>query len=317
MAGMSPLLLAVALAAASGTKLGVYVAGDDATSQALLAAPGCPQIAVFPAATSSAAQVNAFRGACPGSKVVAQVGDPDMSVSAAIADAYWPTWFTVLGTLGFNNFDAVEGPSEPVGMATDVAAFWNAFAVHVQQLPKIPVVGSLATGTLAASFCPTAAAMAGLPLPWAWSYHAFSTSLTQDLPTETATTLGYRAIRDGCGLAGVPIYLTQAGPVSGRSWQTTDLSWLAWLEGQLAVDGAVVGAALYEAGGTDRSLGPISAQLVSYLQSARATDGGTGSPGFTRESGCATAGAGYALLAILPLLWIFRRRRAPGRPPTA
>jgi Synergist-CTERM protein sorting domain-containing protein len=78
-----------------------------------------------------------------------------------------------------------------------------------------------------------------------------------------------------------------------------------------------VGAALYEAGGTDRSLAPISAQLVSYLQSARATDGGTGSPGLTRESGCATAGAGYALLAVLPLLWVFRRRRAPGGPPTA
>ncbi|HEX8910657.1 MAG TPA: hypothetical protein VF805_15740 [Anaeromyxobacteraceae bacterium] len=315
---MSPLLLAVALAAASGTKLGVYVAGDDATSQALLAAPGCPQLTVFPAATSSMAQAAAFRAACPMSKVVAQVGDAGMTVSAAVAEASWPIWYTLLGNnLGFGNFDVVEGPPEPAGMTADVAAFWAAFAAHVQQLPKIPVVGSLATGTLAPAFCPTATAVNALGLPWAWSYHAFSTSLTQDLPTETATTLGYRAIRDGCGLAGVAIYLTQAGPAPGRSWQAGDVTWLGWLDGQLAVDGAVVGAALYEAGGTDRSLAPVSAQLVSYLQSARATDGGTGSPGLTRESGCATAGAGYALLAVLPLLWVARRRRAPGGPPTA
>lgn len=317
MAGMSPLLLAAALAAASGTKLGVYVAGDDATSQALLAAPGCPQLAVFPAATSSAVQVSAFRGACPGSRVVAQVGDPNMSVSAAVAEAYWSLWFTHLGNLGFGNFDAVEGPSEPLGMTAEVAAFWAAFASHVQTLPKIPVVGSLATGSPASALCQTATAVSALGLPWAWSYHAFSTSLTQDVPTESATTLGYRAVRDGCNLAVIPIYLTQAGPAAGRSWQTGDSSWLAWLDGQLAADGAVVGAALYEAGGTDRSLGPVSAQLVSYLQGARATDGGTGSPGFTREPGCATAGAGYALLALLPLLWVARRRRAPGRPPTA
>jgi len=209
---MNPVLLALVLAASPSTKLGVYVAGDDATSRALLAGPGCPAVATFAVTSTTipAAQVSAFRSVCPMSRIVAQVGDPGMSIVGGTLDAEWPTWSTLLGMVGWVNLDAVEGPSEPQGAAADLQSFWTGFAVDVQQNGKVPVVGSLATGTTSSAFCPTASAIAALGKSWTWSYHAFSTGLTESLATESATTFGYRAIRDGCGLAGIPIYVTQA-----------------------------------------------------------------------------------------------------------
>jgi hypothetical protein len=336
---MSAILLALALAASPSTKLGVFVAGDDATSQALLAAPVCPRLVVFPLTalniTTAAAQVAAVRSACPGSFVVAQVGDAGMAVTTGTASISWTTsWLTLLSTLGLINFDAVEGPSAPTGSITDLAAFWSEFAVLVRSLVKLPIVGSLATGTPSASFCPTADAMVvALGVNWAWSYHAFSTGLTQDITAETSTTFGYRAIRNGCAnLAGIFIYLTQAGPAPGRAWNTSDLAFLTFLDAQLALDGQVVGAALFEAGGSDRSLAPIASELAAFIQNPTAPDGGTpdggadagqsgiaqgsgnfvpgGPPGNYPSSGCASAGAGagLALLAMIVPALVLRRR---------
>jgi len=329
---MNPVLLALVLAASPSTKLGVYVAGDDATSRALLAGPGCPAVATFAVTSTTipAAQVSAFRSVCPMSRIVAQVGDPGMSIVGGTLDAEWPTWSTLLGMVGWVNLDAVEGPSEPQGAAADLQSFWTGFAVDVQQNGKVPVVGSLATGTTSSAFCPTASAIAALGKSWTWSYHAFSTGLTESLATESATTFGYRAIRDGCGLAGIPIYVTQAGPAIGRPWSSGDITWLAWLDAQLAVDSEVVGAALYEAGAADRSLSPIATQLAAYLQNPTPSDGGTpdggsdagqsggvassdgtvpsGPPGNYPKTGCATTGAGVALVALLPVLALTRRR---------
>ncbi len=343
---MSAILLALALTVSS-SKLGVFVEGDDATSQLLLTAPVCPRLVVVPltASTTATAQVTAFRSACPGSQVVAQVGDPGMSVTAGTASAQWlSSWFSLLTTLGSNNFDGVEGPSEPTGSPADVAAFWSEFADQVQGqggfAGKLPIVGSLKVGTPTTDFCPTAAAMvARANKSWAWSFHAFSTGLTQNLTTETSTTFGFRALRDGCpNLTGIPIFLTQAGPVSGRAWKTTDLAFLTFLDAQLSLDGEVVGAALFEAGGADRSLGPIATQLAALLQNPSAPDAGTpdggadagrsgvavggtfvpgGTPATYPSSGCASAGAGAGLallVAVTPLL--FRRRRGTSPRPT-
>jgi Synergist-CTERM protein sorting domain-containing protein len=257
-----------------------------------------------------------------------------MSVDAATVASSWPVWFTLLGTLDLTHVDAVEGPSAPNGTDTALAAFWSAFAVRVQQdTVKIPVVGSLATGTSTSTMCAIANAVAAQVPSWAWSYHAFSTSLTQVTANELSTTLGYRAIREGCSsLAGIPIYLTQAGPAPGRAWQTTDLAWLAWFDARLAEDGEVVGAALFEAGGSDRSLAPIVTQLAAFLQNPSTPDGGTpdggtdagqggiasggaflpsGPPAKYPSSGCASAGAGagLALLALVSPLVLRRRKR--------
>lgn len=343
---MSALLLALTLTVSS-SKLGVFVEGDDATSQVLLTAPVCPRLVVFPLTafniTTAAAQVAAFRIACLGSFVVAQVGDPGMAVTAGTAPEQWlSSWFSLLTTLGSINFDAVEGPSEPTGSPADVAAFWSAFADQVQGQAgfagKLPIVGSLKTGTSSTDFCPTAAAMlARNNKSWAWSYHAFSTGLTKVVATESSTTFGFRALRDACpNLAGILIFLTQAGRVSG-TWTTSDLAFLTFLDAQLALDGEVVGAALFEAGGTDRSLAPIATQLAALLQNPSAPDGGTpdggthagqsgiaqgsgfvpgGPPGNYPSSGCASAGAGagLALLAMVPAL-VLRRRRRRARTP--
>ncbi len=339
---MSAILLALALAASPSTKLGVHVVGDDAV---LLVAPVCPGLAVFPLTTTRnpIAQVTAFRSACPGSQVVAQVGNAGMGVSAVIASSSWlSSWFSLLQSLGSSNFDAVEGPSEPQGLPANVAAFWSQFADLVQSTfsGKLVVVGSFATGTATSDFCPTAAAMVARGGSWAWSYHAFSTGLTQVVATESSTTLGYRALRDGCTnltLTSIPIYLTQAGRAAG-AWQPTDLAWLAWLDARLAENGEVVGAALFEAGGTDRSLAPIVTQLAAYLQNPSTPDGGTpdagadagaggialgggnfvpgGTPAKYPSSGCASAGAGagLALLVLAPLL-LRRRKRDHAKTP--
>jgi hypothetical protein len=332
---MSAILLALALSA-STTKLGVFVAGNDATSQALLAAPVCPGLVVFPLTVSTPppmAQAAAFRSACPGSFVVAQVGDPGMTaVDAVTANVSWQnTWLNLLNTLVLTNFDAVEGPPDPQGHPE---AFWPAFALLVQGIGKVPIVGSLAAGASSSSFCLTADAMvAALSANWAWSFHAFSTGLTQNVATESSTTFGYRALHDACrSLAGIHIYLTQAGPALPRSWKTTDGAWPSFLDAQLALDGEVVGAALFEAGGTDRSLAPIATQLAALLQNPPAPDGGTpdagadagrsgiaqgsgnfvpgGPPGNYPSSGCASAGAGagLALLALAAPLALKRRR---------
>ncbi|HEX7622051.1 MAG TPA: Synerg-CTERM sorting domain-containing protein, partial [Anaeromyxobacteraceae bacterium] len=190
------------------------------------------------------------------------------------------------------------------------------------------------------TMCAIATAVAARVPSWAWSYHAFSTGLTQSVATESSTTLGYRTIRNGCAnLTGIPIYLTQAGRAAG-SWTTADLSWLAWLDARLAEDGEVFGAALFEAGGTDRSLAPIVTQLAAFLQNPSAPDGGTpdagadagqggiagngggfvpgGPPGNYPKSGCASAGAGAGLAllaAVTPLL--LRRRRGTSPRPTS
>jgi len=337
---MSAILLALALTVSS-TKLGVFVDGDDAASRILLAAPVCPRLVVVPLTasniTTATAQATAFRSACPGSQVVAQVGEGGMSVTASSASASWLTWLPMLQSIGLNNFDAVEGPPDPQG--SDVAGFWVAFANLVASIPKLPIVGSLPTGTPSTAFCPIAAAMVARGQSWAWSFHAFSTGLTQILTTETSTTFGFRALRDGCpNLAGIPIFLTQAGPVSGRPWKTTDLAFLTFLDAQLALDGEVVGAALFEAGGSDRSLAAIATEVAALLQNPSPPDAGTPDAGVdagrggiatggnfvpggvtatSPSSGCASAGAsaGLALLvAVTPLL--LRRRRGTSPRPT-
>ena len=332
---MSAILLALALAASPATKLGVYVVGAADPASSLLAT--CPVVVVFPLPSSGVssaqtAQMRAFRSACPSSRVVAQVGDPQLQVVTNPASVDWLLWEPLLNTAGLANFDAVEGPSEPQGSAADVAAFWSAFAGLVQSLGKLPIVGSLDTGgTGSSNLCPTADAMVARGGSWAWSYHAFSTGLTQVVPTEASTTLGYRILRTGCpSLTGIPIYLTQAGRANG-SWQTADMAWLAWLDARLAEDGEVVGAALFEAGGgTDRSLEPIASQLAAYLQNPSTPDGGTvdggtdagaggiagggtflpSGPPAKYPSGCASAGAGagLALLALVTPL-VLRRRK--------
>ena len=339
---MSAILLALTLTVSS-SKLGVFVDGTDSASQILVAAPACPRLVVVPLTASSitaaTSQVTAFRSACPGSQVVAHVGDAGLTVATGTAAAQWlGSWFALLTALGATNFDAVEGPSEPTGSPSDLATFWSEFADQVQGsggfAGKLPVVGSLNTGTNSTDFCPTAAAMlARAGRPWGWSFHAFSTGLTQNLTTEASTTFGYRVLRDACpNLAGIPIFLTQAGPVAGRPWTTADMGFVTFLDAQLALDGEVVGAALFEAGGgTERSLAPIATQLAALLQNPSPPDAGTpdagvdagragiatggnfvpgGTPATYPSSGCASAGAsaGLALLvAVTPLL--LRRRR--------
>jgi len=348
---MNPILLALALSA-SPTKLGVFVAGDDATSKTLLAA--CPAVAVFRLPDDSAAQtqIATLRQACPQSTVVLQVGGSGAALgSLNLPTSDWSsTWLLqVTAAVGAASGDWVEGPTEitvPVTLtgAQQLASYWNEFAWAVAGSGYRPVVGGLAPGVPAAVtlsdggtenlFCQTLRTMASFSTtsPWAWSQHALAPSL--DL-SSTSPTLVYRTIAQQCAAAGGPvnttIFLTEAGRTTG-AWQASDLTWLAWFDAQLQQDG-VAGAALYESGATDRSLAPIATQLAAYLQNPSTPDGGTpdggsdagqsggvASPGGSvpsgppgdYKSGCASTGAGFALVALLPPLVLARRRRGQG-----
>ena len=233
----------------------------------------------------------------------------------------------------------MAGATDPQQLAT----FWSGFASLVAESGYRPVVGGLAPGVPAMTgdggtenlFCQTLRTMATFTtLTWAWSQHALASTLDMTAQNQT---LAYRTIAQQCQANGGPmnttVFLTETGRTSGGGvWGSGDLAWLSWFDGQLQQDG-IAGAALYEAGATDRSLAPIATQLAAYLQNPSTPDGGTpdggsdagqsggvaspggsvpsGPPG-NYKSGCASTGAGFALLALLPPLVLARRRRGQG-----
>ena len=330
---MTAALLALALSAVSTSKIGVVIDSNDPDASTILAA--CPALVVvrLPMPTSVGALLQGYRSSCAGGKVIAQVGGTGVAVEGGTTAASWSTWLQqIQAAQPSPPIDGVEGPWEPTGSNVDLGAFWSAFALQVRSSGRLPVVGALAPASGGpGAFCDTVTAVRNAlgGAAWAWSYHARSTSMSQDAGAETTTTLGYRALQSDCGLSGFSLYLTQAGPGS-RSWIAGDVAWLAWLDGQLGADVYVVGAAT---GGTGGPLTPIAAGLAAYLANPQPPDAGTpdggtdaggGSGGVIggggvggvggpsgSKTGCASAGVGFTLLALLPVLAVLRRRRSP------
>src|SRR6266542_1655779 len=273
---MTSIVLALALAATtvSQSKLGVEVLGDDATSRALLAAPACPRLVVvpLPLPTNVGALVAGYRAACAGGAVIVQVGGKNQAVDAATVTNLWSnTWLQqVQAAALLFTVHGVEGPSEPAPTipGTDLASFWAAFAQAVSGSGFLPVVGALPPGVPVGSpdpFCATVTAVRATLVPFTWSYHARSPTMTQDVPTESSTTLAYRKIASDCGLTGTTLYLTEAGRVTGP-WLATDSSWLTWFDARLQEDADAQGAALVEAGGgtgQPLDLAPVAPALAS------------------------------------------------------
>jgi hypothetical protein len=215
---MSPLVLAAALAATpvSHSKLGVVVLADDATSRALLGA--CPALVVFPvpANPTAPAQLAAYHESCAGGIAIVRVGEAGAAVDGDTVARLGPGWLRELAGMWP---DAVEGPSEPTGSPSELAEFWSAFADLIENANLRPVVGALPADMPGVGaprtdpFCPTADLMHRKPYMWWWSYHARS-PMTADLASEATPTLGYRRIAADCGLTGVTVVVSEAGPVT-------------------------------------------------------------------------------------------------------
>jgi hypothetical protein len=329
--------LAVTVAPVSQSKLGVIVLGDDATSQAILAA--CPRLAVFPidAATAARAaiQIASYKAACTGATVIVQVGGKGLAVDGTTATTNWNAfWLPQIQVGNTALVDGVEGPSEPQGTAPNLAAFWASFAQLVSAPGFLPVVGALppvlpvGAGSVADEFCTTVSQVRLVGVPFAWSYHARSPTMTTTLATESSTTFAYRQIAADCALTTTTLFLTEAGP-SARNWQATDGTWLSFFDFQLFADAEVPGAALFEAGGTDTPLTPavtaVTNELANPLTDAGVPDGGAdaGNPGGVfqgstpvggslvpvKTSGCSTGGPTFLMLALSPVLFVIRRPR--------
>jgi hypothetical protein len=339
---MSPALLAfsaLALSAVSSSKLGVFVSNDD--PQAILAS--CPRLAVFPLPSTNpniATVMSAYKAACAGAKVIAQVGGRNFPVLANTQpDPAWLTDVNAVKVACSSCIDAVEGPSEPQGNSTDLAAFWALFTQTMNTAGFLPIVGGLAPGlppgggTTSDAFCATASAVKAQLPSFAWSYHARSSTMSTDATVESATTFAYRQIIADCAAAGTSLasnqlFLTEAGP-SSRAWQTIDSAWLTFLDVQLLPDGTVQGAALFEASTGNFFLGPVVTalkdELATPVTDAGVPDGGTdaGNPGGVfqgstpvggslvpvKTSGCSTGGPAFLMLALSPVLFVMRRPR--------
>jgi Synergist-CTERM protein sorting domain-containing protein len=196
------------------------------------------------------------------------------------------------------------------------------------------VVGAVSSTVLASGadgFCATANAMRSKTFEWWWSFHAHS-PITEDIATERGPTFGYRQIRSDCGIAGVPLVVSEAGP-AGRSWVASDGPWLAFFDRELALDTDVKGAALAA------GFASIEADLLEALTSGPAADAGTpdgGSDGGgggagsvapppiagaadegplvpAKARGCSYGSPGATALALVPLLFALRRRHGAGR----
>jgi Synergist-CTERM protein sorting domain-containing protein len=341
----APLLLALALGAVSSSRLGVVVMGDT-TGSPILAA--CPRLVVFPVDSTNtarvASQISAYRAACSGGHVVVQVGGTGTVVSRTIFDLVADSWILqVRSVQGSVPVDAVEGPWEPIPQvnANDLNEFWAQFALRMSAAGFLPIVGALPPGPQpgspgpANSFCATVDAVRLVGVPFAWSHHARSLSLAT-VPTDDA--LDFRQIRSDCALAGVRVYLTQAGAF--RAWQATDQPWLSFFNGQLVPDLDVIGAALFQLGGAAAGtaafdLSVIETAVAAHLRNPQPfdggfpdgglPDGGGGSSGGTLApghggaggdfspsrsgGGCSSAGGALLLLAIVPLAILRRWKR--------
>ena len=299
---MVHLLLALTAAATLQTRLGVVVQGDDATSRALLAA--CPRMAVFPLpSTTAPAQMAGYRQACPGGVVAVQLTGTAADV-ATLQALWFSTWLPQLLALDASQIDAVEGPPDSPASAATLVEFWTSFVqlVRGSGLGPLPVVDASAPlfrsapadGGSEDGFCATARALRTAGGTWGWSWHAASPTTSTDPQVEAATTLAFRAVRDSCGLAGTPLFVTALRP-SSRAWLASDLSWLAFVDGQLALDSDLRGAAAFEAGAAGVfDLSPISGALASYLANPQPVDGGTPDGG-TADGGTDGGGDGGAV----------------------
>jgi Synergist-CTERM protein sorting domain-containing protein len=286
---------------------------------------------------------------------VVQVGGNQTVVGAptgtAFADAFTPGWIEQVRTVaGSGLVEGVEGPWEPVALPAELDAFWAQFALLVRQAGFLPIIGALppglplgSPGATTDTFCATVAAVrtavgSGLT-SFAWSHHA--RSLMGVSPTDAA--LDFRTIRADCALEGVKVFLTQAGPLT-RAWAATDSIWMSFLNTQLAADGDLVGAALFQVGDATTfglfNLTAIATTFAAHLQNPLPFDGGFpdggvpdggvdagassgvlpaghGAPGgelvpAPSGGGCSTAGSALLVLALLPLLVLRRPRRRKG-----
>jgi hypothetical protein len=346
---MLALTAALGATPVSQSKLGVFVSNDDPNS--ILAA--CPRFAVFPLPSTNpsiATVMSTYKAGCDGARIIAQVGGRNLPVLANTQpDPAWVTGVQNVNAACSSCIEGVEGPSEPQGNATDVAAFWARFAQAVSSAGFLPIVGGLAPGlplgggSSADAFCVTATAVRTQVPLFAWSYHARSSTMSTDPTIEAATTFAYRQIAADCASAGVSLtsnqlFLTEAGP-SSRAWLAADAAWLVFLDAQISQDATVQGAALFQASTDTFSLGPaVATALKMQLANPTTTDGGTdggadsgvgsasqGGPPIGGElnpsnpnSGCSTGGPAFLMLALSPVLFFIRRtvaRRTRARTP--
>lgn len=358
-------LLSVALSALPASKLGAYVVealGPGAGE--ILAA--CPRVVLYQLPSATAVNsLDALHASCPETQIAVRVHTPGLAYdttkdAATSADGYWNL---INGSLAGTSplvVRWIEGPWEVEALpdwtadetaAAWVATFYSKLADRISAAGYEPLVGSIPAGKpklageLGAGspnlFKPIADAMKAKTYAWAWSYHAFSTDLSQDATKAAADSLRYRRIRDECDLRAVPLILSAAGQEPAWKLGATSaqayLDWLFWLDDRLREDGTVVGSALYQFGGTTGvplgySLQDLAADLASHLKSpgsdAGDGDGGPGDAAAPRDAaksggtntshgvsvedsgGCATAGvqAAPAVALLLGLaLWIRRR----------
>lgn len=336
-------IVAFALSTVSSSKLGVFVSNDD--PQAILAA--CPRLAVFPIPSNNAniaSVMSAYKLACTGGKVIAQVGGRGLVIDTSTEANLGPVWLSSVNTVNAacsSCVDAVEGPTESVEtlLGGVLPGFWADFAQRMAGAGFQPIVGGLAPGLPVDggspndAFCATATAVrARMGTSFAWSYHARSPSFANDVATASGVTFAYRQIAADCAtaLTGIQLFLSEVGPTG--AWQPADGAALAPLDAQLTLDTRVQGAALFEASTGTSSLAPVATAFKTELAIPSPADGGApdggadgggGGPGGVAQggppvggdlnptgpkSGCSTGGPAFLILALSPALFFLRRR---------
>ena len=361
------LLLSLALSALPHSKLGAYIHdASSADSAKILSA--CPRVALFVLPSSAApGTIAALASTCPDTEVVVRVGlagvkyDTSQAASQAALD-YWNRINGSLAGLLPSTVSWLEGPdglenlpdwTADAAAAAWVADFLAAFADRADAAGYRPLVGAIPSGSpklageVSASsanlFEPIAKAMKAKSYRWGWSYHSFSTDLSQDAAQEAPGSLRYRRIRSECGLQGIPLVISAAGQaapgwLSRGTSESAYLGWLRWFDARLHEDPDVQGAALFQFGGTAAALSgfalaQVCDELVSLVaapgpdagsapppdaggqdDAGKKTTGNTipgGSHGTPVEpdKGCSTAGVGATpCLAALVLYALWRRR---------
>lgn len=342
------LLVSVLLGALPASKLGAFVY-ESSQSDATTILAACPRVVVLNLSSGSIYQaIPQVRRTCPGSQIVVRDATWELPFSeaqdpASSADLYWADVASQLQSL---TPDWVEGPGENIlpawagggTAATWAATFFSQLADRIHDAGFRPLVGTVPPGTPPSSFQPIADAMKLKSYQWGWSYLAYSPTLSTDEAIESAASLGFRRIRDTCGLGGVKIVLSEGGQAGGwlvaPTSKTAYFAWLKWLDARLQADTTVEGVALFEFGNpldTSSNLATLAADLASYLPAAsfppEGCDGGCTAADASRPSGsttspthsggadggpnrgCATAGSAVLpALATLAVALLLRRR---------
>jgi hypothetical protein len=284
--------------------------------------------------TALAAQQADFYWTGPGVRAVVQelarLGAPVTHLVGPAQFDTAPSWRT----------DPSCATAQPCAADT-AAAFWGQLAVRAAQESftlLVPVAGvpPPRPGEPQSAFCDvmngagqwTLGAATATTVGWSWLGEA--TDLSKDQTAQAEGALGHRRLDAECGF-----FFPYAVEIRARSgWASlgSAAQWLDWLRFyDAAVRGDAAGSELVGVtvfaigvGAGVHDLAPLAPQLAQHLADpavqppADGGQGGVGGPagpsggggdvGQARGSGCGHAGGGLALLGLLPLLRLSRRR---------